>query len=80
MSKIFDEIMEIFRDTLELEDGVTVNPDDSFEELDIDSLDLLEVVTAIERKYKIEIPDDALKNITTAGDAIALVEKLASES
>lgn len=79
MSEIYREIMAIFKDTLQLEDDVEINLEDSFEDLDIDSLDLLEVVTKIEREFKIEIPDDAMKSIETVGDAVALVDKLVNK-
>ena len=58
MSEIYREIMAIFKDTLQLEDDVEIDLNETFEDLDIDSLDLLEVVTKIEREFKIEIPDD----------------------
>ncbi len=76
MSDIEKKIMEIFTDTLQLEDDLVIDPEASFEELEIDSLDLLEVVTNIERSFDISIPDDALLDIHSAGDAIAYVEKL----
>lgn len=76
MSEIYNAVMTIFKDTLELEDDVEIRLDDTFDDLDIDSLDLLEVVTKIEREFKIEIPDDAMKSIKTCGDAIDYVEKL----
>ncbi len=79
MSEIYREIMAIFKDTLQLEDDVEIDLNETFEDLDIDSLDLLEVVTKIEREFKIEIPDDAMKSIKTAGDAVALVEKLVNK-
>ena len=79
MSEIYREIMAIFKDTLQLEDDDEIDLNETFEDLDIDSLDLLEVVTKIEREFKIEIPDDAMKSIKTAGDAVALVEKLVNK-
>ncbi len=79
MSEIYREIMAIFKDTLQLEDDVEIDLNETFEDLDIDSLDLLEVVTKIEREFKIEIPDDAMKSIKTASDAVALVEKLVNK-
>ena len=79
MSEIYREIMAIFKATLQLEDDVEIDLNETFEDLDIDSLDLLEVVTKIEREFKIEIPDDAMKSIKTASDAVALVEKLVNK-
>ncbi|HEY8583917.1 MAG TPA: acyl carrier protein [Capillimicrobium sp.] len=46
-------------------------------ELDVDSLDLVELVKALEDEYGIEIHDDELKPIKGVGDAVALTIRLA---
>lgn len=79
MSEVYHKIMEIFRTKLDYGDDVEIRPDATFEELDIDSLDLLEVVMAIELEYDIEIPDDALNEIKNVESAVEYVEKIVSE-
>ena len=71
-----DEIIEIFLDTIEPEEELNLSDGVTLKELGVDSLALLEVVTTIELKYDIEIPDEALKAIKTVGDAVACVEGL----
>ena len=44
-------------------------------ELGIDSLGMLEIVGAMERQLKIQIPDEALSGIQTVKDLIDAVEK-----
>ncbi len=44
-------------------------------ELGIDSLGMLEIVGAMERQLKIQIPDESLAGIQTVRDLIELVEK-----
>ena len=78
MNDIANEIIGIFKETIQ-DDDIVIDLDATFKELEIDSLDLLEVVTAIERRYKISISDDALGEIKPAGDAIAYVEKLVNQ-
>ena len=39
-------------------------------DLDIDSLTMVEVVVACEEKFGVRIPDEALEQLTTVGDAI----------
>lgn len=51
--------------------------DTSWEELDVDSLDLVELIKALEDEYHITISDDELKPVETVGDAVALTIKLA---
>ncbi|HEU4489624.1 MAG TPA: acyl carrier protein [Jiangellales bacterium] len=56
-----------------------VQMDKSFtEDLDIDSLSMVEVVVAAEEKFGVKIPDDEVKNLTTVGDAVAFIERAGS--
>jgi acyl carrier protein len=49
----------------------------TFADLGADSLDTVEIVMALEEEFSIEISDDDLETITTVGEAVALVRKLA---
>ena len=66
-----------------LEEVAGVNPDDvaegkSFtEDLDVDSLSMVEVVVAAEEKFDVKIPDDEVQNLKTVGDAANFVLKQA---
>lgn len=46
-------------------------------DLDVDSLDLVELVKALEDRYEVQIADGDLKKIASVGDAIGLVQQLA---
>ncbi|MFW6092142.1 MAG: acyl carrier protein [Actinomycetota bacterium] len=53
-----------------------VQLDKSFtDDLDIDSLSMVEVVVAAEEKFDVKIPDDEVKNLATVGDAVAYIER-----
>lgn len=53
-----------------------IQPDKSFtDDLDIDSLSMVEVVMAAEDKWGVKIPDSEVKNLRTVGDAVAYIEK-----
>jgi acyl carrier protein len=54
-------------------------PDQTWGDLDVDSLDLVEVVKALEDRYDIQIADGRLKSIATVGDAVGLVQELSRE-
>ncbi len=64
-----------------LEEVAGVNPDDvaadkSFsDDLDVDSLSMVEVVVAAEEKFSVKIPDDEVQNLKTVGDAVAYIEQ-----
>ena len=48
-----------------------VQMDKSFvDDLDVDSLSMVEVVVAAEEKFDVKIPDDEVKNLKTVGDAV----------
>ena len=53
-----------------------VQMDKSFtDDLDVDSLSMVEVVVAAEEKFGVAIPDDEVKNLRTVGDAVAFIER-----
>jgi acyl carrier protein len=54
-------------------------PDSTWNDLDVDSLDLVEVVKALEDRYEIQIADGRLKSIASVGDAVNLVQELVRE-
>ena len=63
-----------------LEEVAGVNPDDVAEEksftddLDVDSLSMVEVVVAAEEKFGVKIPDNEVQNLKTVGDAVSYIE------
>ena len=54
-------------------------PEQTWSDLDVDSLDLVEVVKALEDRYDVQIADGRLKSIATVGDAAGLVQELTRE-
>jgi acyl carrier protein len=54
--------------------------DTQWSDLDVDSLDLVELVKALEDEYGIEIHDDELKPIKGVGDAVKLTIRLAQQA
>lgn len=67
---MLEKMKEIIADQLGVsEDEVTLEA--SFkEDLDADSLDLFELVMALEEEYDVEIPSDNLAELNTVGDVI----------
>jgi len=53
-----------------------VTPDKSFvDDLDIDSLSMVEIAVAAQDKFGVEIPDDELKNLKTVKDVVLFVQR-----
>ena len=48
-------------------------------DLDVDSLDLVEVVRILEDHYGIQIVDDKLEGVASVGDAVRLIQSIATE-
>ncbi len=53
-----------------------VTPEAAFDaDLDIDSLTMVEVVVACEERFGVKIPDEALEQMSTVGDAVNYIQK-----
>ena len=67
-----------------LEEVAAVSPDDvtddkSFtDDLDVDSLSMVEVAMAAEEKFGVKIPDDELPKLKTVGDAVSYIQNNAA--
>jgi len=74
------EVLEEIREQLEaikVPGARDAQPASTWTELDVDSLDLVELVKALEDRFEITINDDDLKPIESVGDAIGLTMRLA---
>ncbi len=64
---MLERITEIVKEQLNMQD-VTITAQTSFEkDLEVDSLDLFELVMALEEEYDVEIPSEDLEKLTTIG-------------
>ena len=68
LGEIVDEIAGVPADE--------VTPEKSFvDDLDIDSLSMVEIAVAAQDKFGVEIPDEQLKDLTTVQDVVNFVTK-----
>ena len=71
---IFKQIKNLVVELLEVDEAEVV-PEASFvDDFSADSLDLIELITAVEEAFKIEIPDDDMAELKTVQDAVSYVE------
>jgi acyl carrier protein len=54
-------------------DAAQIQRDSTFEELDIDSLDLVELAQIVEDEYGVVLKGEDMKELKTVGDAIDLI-------
>lgn len=68
-SDIFEKVAEVAADVLGI-DASEVAEDTTFDDLDADSLERLQLVTAIEDEFDLEIDDETLLSLNSVADAI----------
>jgi acyl carrier protein len=68
LAAILDEVAGVASDD--------VSPEKSFvDDLDVDSLSMVEVAMAVEEKFHAKIPDDKLSELKTVGDAVTYIKE-----
>ena len=80
MSAIEPRVIEIVAEELSVEKDKIRRETTFIQDLGADSLDIVELVMALEEEFDINIPDDQAEKITTVGEAIDHIEKEASVS
>ncbi|MBM6952181.1 acyl carrier protein [Enorma phocaeensis] len=72
-TEIFDKVVDVASDVLGISpDEITEQT--TFDDLDADSLDRLQLVTAFEDEFDIEIEEERLMSISSVADAIDAIE------
>src|SRR5271166_393803 len=78
--EIIAGIAEIIEEVTGIEPS-EVTPEKSFvDDLDIDSLSMVEIAVQTEDKYGVKIPDEDLAGLRTVGDVVAYIQKLEEEN
>lgn len=76
---IFDKLVEIMADRLAVQPQ-DITPDTSFQDdLAVDSLDLYDLVMALEEEFNVELPEDRVDEIHTVEDMIRILKELGVE-
>ncbi|RJX29307.1 MAG: acyl carrier protein [Dethiobacter sp.] len=71
---IFEKVRSLIAEQLDIdEDKITLET--TFEDIDADSLDVVELVMALEEEFDLEIADEAVENIKTVADIISYIEQ-----
>lgn len=71
---LLDDVKEVVVEQLDCDPAEVKEESKFIEDLGADSLDVVELVMALEEKFDIEIPDEDAEKILTVGDVIKYVE------
>ncbi|MGF6375763.1 acyl carrier protein [Clostridiales Family XIII bacterium PM5-7] len=71
----FDKVKETMVNTLGCDEEKIALEASLAEDLNIDSLDAVELVMALEEEFGVKIPDEELANMKTVGNIVACIEK-----
>ena len=73
--KVFDKVKEIIVDQLGVEEEEVTLEASFIDDLGADSLDLVELIMALEEEFGLEIPDDEAEKIASVNDAIEYIRE-----
>lgn len=77
-SEIFEKVADIASDVLGI-NADEITEESTFDDLDADSLDRLQLVTAMEDEFDIEIDDEKLEAINSVAEAIVAIKSALGE-
>ncbi|MBF6329385.1 meromycolate extension acyl carrier protein AcpM [Nocardia transvalensis] len=72
-------IAEIVEEVTGIDPSEVVIEKSFVDDLDIDSLSLVEIAVQLEDKYGVQVPDEDFASLRTVGDAVAYVQKMEAE-
>lgn len=74
--EIFGQLKEIMVDELGIEDAEIKPESVLLNDLDINSLELMNLVMVVEEKYNIFLEEDRLRDLKTVGDVVSYIVEL----
>ncbi len=74
MANVLEKVTEILVDELGCEASDVTMEANIIEDLDADSLSVMEVVMNLEEEYDVEVEEDAIKSLKTVGDVVTFIE------
>ena len=72
-NEVFDKVKSLFVEDLGIDESKVTMEAKLEEDLEIDSLGIVEVVRAFEDEFEIEIDDEELSDVSTVGQAVSLL-------
>ena len=75
MEAIFERVKEVIGEQLGIDDIDTITMETTFiEDLGADSLDIVELIMALEEEFDLEIPESEAEKISSVGEAVEYIK------
>lgn len=75
MESIFERVKEVIAEQLGIEEMETITMETTFiDDLGADSLDIVELIMALEEEFDMEIPEAEAEKITSVGDVVDYIK------
>lgn len=75
MEAIFERVKEVIGEQLGIDDIETITMETTFiDDLGADSLDIVELIMALEEEFDLEIPESEAEKISSVGDAVEYIK------
>ncbi len=75
MDNILEKVKEIVMDQLGVEEEEVTEKASFVDDLGADSLDIVELIMALEEEFETDIPDEDAEKIATVGDAVKYIKE-----
>lgn len=71
---VFEKVKQIIADKLSLDEDEITMEASFIDDLGADSLDIVELIMALEDEFDMEIPDEEVENISTVADVVEYIK------
>lgn len=76
MDNVLEKVKQVIGEQLGIDDTDSITAETTFiSDLGADSLDIVELIMALEDEFDMEIPEEEAEKITTVGDVVDYIEK-----
>ncbi len=76
MDTVLEKVKEVISEQLGIEDTDSITTETTFiDDLGADSLDIVELIMALEEEFDMEIPEEEAEKITSVGDVVSYIEE-----
>ena len=76
MDTVLEKVKEVISEQLGIDDTDSITTETTFiDDLGADSLDIVELIMALEEEFDIEIPDSDAEKVVTVGDVVDYIKE-----